>query len=70
MSDELVSGVVKWFNDAKGYGFLQQENGPDVFVHFRAINGTGRKTLKEGQNVTFNVTDGQKGLQAENVTIV
>ena len=70
MSDELVSGVVKWFNDSKGYGFLQQENGPDVFVHFRAINGTGRKTLKEGQNVTFNVTDGQKGLQAENVTIV
>ena len=70
MSEELVSGVVKWFNDAKGYGFLQQENGPDVFVHFRAINGTGRKTLKEGQSVTFNVTEGQKGLQAENVTIV
>ncbi len=70
MSEELVSGIVKWFNDAKGYGFLQQENGPDVFVHFRAINGTGRKTLKEGQNVTFNVTQGQKGLQAENVTIV
>ena len=70
MSEELVSGVVKWFNDAKGYGFLQQENGPDVFVHFRAINGNGRKTLKEGQSVTFNVTEGQKGLQAENVTIV
>lgn len=70
MSEELVSGVVKWFNDAKGYGFLQQENGPDVFVHFRAINGDGRKTLKEGQSVTFNVTEGQKGLQAENVTIV
>jgi CspA family cold shock protein len=70
MSEELVSGVVKWFNDAKGYGFLQQENGPDVFVHFRAINGSGRKTLKEGQSVTFNVTEGQKGLQAENVTIV
>ena len=70
MSDEVVSGIVKWFNDAKGYGFLQQENGPDVFVHFRAINGTGRKTLQEGQSVTFNVTEGQKGLQAENVTIV
>jgi CspA family cold shock protein len=70
MSEELVSGIVKWFNDAKGYGFLQQENGPDVFVHFRAINGDGRKTLKEGQSVTFNVTEGQKGLQAENVTIV
>ena len=70
MSEEIVSGVVKWFNDSKGYGFLQQENGPDVFVHFRAINGTGRKTLKEGQSVTFTVTDGQKGLQAENVTIV
>ena len=59
-----------WFNDAKGYGFLQQENGPDVFVHFRAINGSGRKTLKEGQSVTFTITEGQKGLQAENVTIV
>lgn len=70
MSEELVSGVVKWFNDAKGYGFLQQENGPDVFVHFRAINGSGRKTLKEGQSVTFVVTEGQKGLQAENVSIV
>ena len=70
MSEELVSGIVKWFNDAKGYGFLQQENGPDVFVHFRAINGSGRKTLKEGQSVTFTITEGQKGLQAENVTIV
>jgi len=49
---------------------LQQETGPDVFVHFRAINGDGRKTLKECQSVTFNVTEGQKGLQAENVTIV
>ena len=70
MSEELVSGVVKWFNDAKGYGFIQQDNGPDVFVHFRAINGSGRKTLKDGQSVTFNITEGQKGLQAENVTIV
>lgn len=68
MSDQLVSGVVKWFNDAKGYGFIEREGGPDVFVHFRAINGTGRKTLNEGQNVTFEVVTGQKGPQAENVT--
>ncbi|QEY17186.1 cold-shock protein [Cellvibrio sp. KY-GH-1] len=67
MSD-LVSGVVKWFNDDKGYGFIEREGGADVFVHFRAINGTGRKTLKEGQKVTFEVTQGQKGPQAENVT--
>ena len=52
MSD-LVSGVVKWFNDDKGYGFIEREGGSDVFVHFRAINGTGRRTLKEGQKVTF-----------------
>ena len=55
MSD-LVSGVVKWFNDDKGYGFIEREGGADVFVHFRAINGNGRKTLKEGQKVTFEVT--------------
>ena len=67
MSD-LVSGVVKWFNDDKGYGFIEREGGADVFVHFRAINGTGRRTLKEGQKVTFEVTQGQKGPQAENVT--
>jgi len=68
MSDQ-VSGTVKWFNDEKGFGFLQQENGADVFVHFRAINGTGRKTLVEGQSVTFSVTKTPKGLQAENVNI-
>lgn len=68
MSDQ-VSGVVKWFNDEKGFGFLQQEGGPDVFVHFRAINGTGRRTLVEGQNVTFSITETPKGLQAENVNI-
>ena len=67
MSD-LVSGVVKWFNDDKGYVFIEREGGADVFVHFRAINGNGRKTLKEGQKVTFEVTQGQKGPQAENVT--
>jgi cold shock protein len=65
---DLVSGVVKWFNDDKGYGFIEREGGADVFVHFRAINGNGRKTLKEGQKVTFEVTQGQKGPQAENVT--
>jgi CspA family cold shock protein len=68
MSEEVKSGVVKWFNDEKGYGFIQQEDGPDVFVHFRAINGTGRRTLAEGQSVTFEVGQGQKGPQAENVT--
>ncbi|MDX2504422.1 MAG: cold shock domain-containing protein [Gammaproteobacteria bacterium] len=64
MSDQLVSGVVKWFNDEKGFGFLEQESGPDVFVHFRTINGTGRRSLKEGQSVTFNITKTEKGLQA------
>ncbi|MGI5308829.1 cold-shock protein [Rheinheimera sp. WS51] len=67
MSD-LITGSVKWFNEEKGYGFLEREGGKDVFVHFRAINGTGRKTLIEGQRVTFEVTEGQKGPQAENVT--
>ncbi len=64
-----VSGKVKWFNDSKGFGFIEQDTGgPDVFVHFRAIqNEGGFKTLKEGQKVTMEVTTGQKGLQAENV---
>lgn len=68
--DQLVTGVVKWFNDEKGYGFIQQEGAKDVFVHFSAINGTGRRTLLEGQTVEFNVTEGQKGPQAENVTVI
>ncbi|WP_294945889.1 cold-shock protein [Sulfurivirga sp.] len=63
-----VQGTVKWFNDEKGYGFIEQANGPDVFVHFSAINGSGRRTLFEGQQVTMEVTQGQKGPQAENVT--
>ncbi|MGY6276452.1 cold-shock protein [Methylomonas sp. MgM2] len=63
-----VEGKVKWFNDEKGFGFIEQEGGKDVFVHFSAINGSGRKTLKEGQKVTMEVTNGQKGPQAENVT--
>ena len=64
----LISGTVKWFNDEKGYGFIAQEGGKDVFVHFSAINGEGRRTLIEGQQVTMEVTQGQKGPQAENVT--
>ncbi|MEQ1638686.1 MAG: cold-shock protein [Methylococcales bacterium] len=65
----LVEGKVKWFNDDKGFGFIEQEGGKDVFVHFSAINsGDGRKTLKDGQRVTMEVTNGQKGPQAENVT--
>ncbi|BBB26873.1 cold-shock protein [Amphritea japonica] len=65
-----ATGTVKWFNADKGYGFIEQENGPDLFVHFRAINSDGFKTLNEGQQVSFEVTDGQKGPQAENVTIL
>ncbi len=67
MSD-LVEGTVKWFNDEKGFGFIEQQEGKDVFVHFSAINGAGRKTLREGPKVTMEVTQGQKGPQAENVT--
>ncbi|MEE4250982.1 MAG: cold-shock protein [Alcanivoracaceae bacterium] len=63
-----TTGTVKWFNEAKGFGFIQQESGPDVFVHFSAIQGSGFKTLAEGQAVRFTVTQGQKGPQAENVT--
>ncbi|GGK57454.1 cold-shock protein [Amphritea balenae] len=64
------TGTVKWFNADKGYGFIEQENGPDLFVHFRAINSDGFKSLNEGQQVSFEVTQGQKGPQAENVTIL
>jgi CspA family cold shock protein len=62
-----VTGTVKFFNEAKGFGFIQRENGPDVFVHFSAIQGSGFKTLSEGQKVQFTVGQGQKGPQAENV---
>jgi CspA family cold shock protein len=62
-----VSGTVKWFNDAKGFGFIEQEGGADVFVHHSAIQAEGFKTLKDGQRVTMEVTQGQKGPQAENV---
>ncbi len=65
---EQVAGTVKWFNDEKGFGFIEQEGGKDVFVHFSAINGDGRKTLTDGQQVNMTVTQGQKGPQAEDVT--
>ncbi len=68
MSGQIVSGTVKWFNDDKGYGFIEQEGGKDVFVHYSAINGGGRRALADGQKVTMEVTQGPKGLQAENVT--
>ncbi|HUB09910.1 MAG TPA: cold-shock protein [Myxococcales bacterium] len=63
----MAQGRVKWFNDAKGYGFIEQEGGEDVFVHFSAIQADGFKSLAEGQQVTFDVVQGPKGLQAANV---
>ena len=64
----MASGTVKWFNDAKGYGFIEQEGGEDVFVHFSAIQTSGYRTLDEGSQVSFVVKKGPKGLQAEDVT--
>jgi CspA family cold shock protein len=64
----MAQGRVKWFNDAKGFGFIEQEGGDDVFVHFSAITGDGFKSLAEGQQVNFEVVQGPKGLQAANVT--
>ena len=66
----MATGIVKWFNDAKGFGFIEQKSGPDVFAHFSAIASSGFKTLAEGQKVEFSVTQGQKGLQAENIVAV
>jgi CspA family cold shock protein len=67
---KMATGIVKWFNAEKGFGFIQQENGPDVFVHFRNINSSGFKSLDEGQKVQFNVTQGEKGPQAEDVSLI
>jgi CspA family cold shock protein len=65
--EQMAKGTVKWFNDTKGFGFIQQESGEDVFVHYSAIGGEGFKTLKEGEDVEFEITDGPKGPQASNV---
>lgn len=67
---ERVTGTVKWFNSTKGYGFLAREDGPDVFVHFSAIQSTGYRTLEEGQKVEFTIEKGPKGLQAANVVLL
>ena len=64
----MVKGVVKWFNDKKGFGFIKPENGEDVFVHRTAIQGSGFKTLAEGQQVEFDIVQGEKGKQAQNIT--
>ncbi|MET8704384.1 cold-shock protein [Kitasatospora sp. NPDC004723] len=66
---ERQNGTVKWFNDEKGYGFITPESGPDLFVHFRAIEGSGFKSLAEGQKVTFEAVQGQKGMQADKVQV-
>ncbi len=67
---ERVKGTVKWFNNAKGYGFIQRSEGDDVFVHYQAIQGEGYRTLQEGQQVEFTIAQGQKGLQAQEVKVV
>ena len=64
------TGVVKWFNDQKGFGFISRDNGDDVFVHHKAINATGRRTLRENARVEFTVVKGEKGFQAEDVTVI
>lgn len=63
-------GTVKWFNGEKGYGFITPESGPDLFVHFRSIQGSGFKSLQEGQRVSFVATQGQKGMQADQVEVI
>ncbi|MBC2712397.1 MAG: cold shock domain-containing protein [Desulfosarcina sp.] len=66
----MVNGVVKWFNSSKGYGFIEQEDGPDVFVHHSGINSDGFRSLNEGDRVTFEIVQGPKGPSAANVTVV
>jgi CspA family cold shock protein len=66
----MANGIVKWFNEKKGYGFIEQEDGPDVFVHHSGINAEGYKSLNEGERVSFDIEQGQKGPAAVNVTVV
>jgi CspA family cold shock protein len=66
----MTSGTVKWFNDRKGFGFIEQEDGPDVFVHHSAINSSGFKSLNEGDQVSFDIEQGQKGPAAANVSVI
>jgi len=68
--DERTTGIVKWFNGEKGFGFINQEDGPDVFVHYSEINASGYRTLNEGDRVEFTLTEGKKGPQASSVTVV